>query len=267
MKTMFKFCSLYSGSSGNCLFVETPYTKLLIDAGESAKKIENALHNISVDIHDIDAILVTHEHSDHIKGLATLSKKFHLPVYANSETWDAMPEVLEKIQKEMKNLFSPNENFDIGDLRILPFFIPHDAANPCGFNIYYGDQKISIATDIGHMNSTIIKNLEGSSFILLESNYDPAILKCSKYPYSLKQRIAGPNGHLSNEAAGKTISYLLKSGLKNVMLGHLSKENNFPELAYQTVIDELCVQNFNENEIKIGIANRSSPSSVVNLEG
>ena len=264
---MFKFCSLYSGSSGNSLFIETPHTKLLIDAGESAKKIENALNSISVDIHDIDAILVTHEHSDHIKGLATLSKKFNLPVYANSETWDAMPEVLEKVQEGNQNLFSPNENFDIGELKILPFSIPHDVANPCGFNIYYGNQKISIATDIGHMNSAIIKNLEGSSFILLESNYDPAILRCSKYPYSLKQRIAGPNGHLSNEAAGKTISYLLKSGLKNVMLGHLSKENNFPELAYQTVVDELCVQNFNENEIKIGIANRSLPSSVVNLEG
>ena len=138
---MFKFCSLYSGSSGNSLFIETPHTKLLIDAGESAKKIENELNSISVDIHDIDAILVTHEHSDHIKGLATLSKKFNLPVYANSETWDAMPEVLEKVQEGNQNLFSPNENFDIGELKILPFSIPHDAANPCGFNIYYGNQK------------------------------------------------------------------------------------------------------------------------------
>ncbi len=263
---MFKFCSLYSGSSGNSLFIETPNTKILIDAGESAKKIETALNEIQVDVHDIDAILVTHEHSDHIKGLGTLTKKFHLPVYANRETWEAMPEVLAKVQEENKNLFHINENFDIGELKIRPFSIPHDAANPCGFNIYYNDQKISIATDIGHMNSKIIKNLEESSFILLESNYDPNILKCSRYPYSLKQRIAGPNGHLSNEAAGKTISYLMKCGLKNVMLGHLSKENNFPELAYKTVIDELCSQSFDENAIKIGIANRSMPSPVLNLE-
>ncbi len=263
---MFKFCSLYSGSSGNSLFVETPNTKILIDAGESAKKIELALNSINVSVQDIDAILVTHEHSDHIKGLGTLSKKFDLPIYANCETWDNMPEVIEKIHTENQNFFKINENFDIGDLQISPFSIPHDAANPCGFNICYGNQKISIATDLGHMDYKLIKNLEESSFILLEANYDPNVLKCSKYPYPLKQRIAGPNGHLSNEAAGKTISYLMKSGSKNVMLGHLSKESNFPELAYKTVIDELCMQNFNENNIKIGIANRSTPSTILNLE-
>jgi len=263
---MFKFCSLYSGSSGNSLFLETPNTKILIDAGESAKKIETALNSIDVNIKDIDAVLVTHEHSDHIKGLSTLSKKFQLPIYANKETWNAMPEITEKVEEKNQIFFNINENFDIGELKILPFSIPHDAANPCGFNIYSKNQKISIATDIGHMDNEIIKNLEGSSFILLESNYDPNILKCSKYPYSLKQRIAGPNGHLSNEAAGKTISYLMNYGLKNVMLGHLSKENNFPELAYKTVVEELCFKNLDENCIKIGVANRSTPSSILNLE-
>jgi len=263
---MFKFCSLYSGSSGNSLFLETPNTKILIDAGESAKKIETALNSIEVNIQDIDAILITHEHSDHVKGLGTLSKKFSLPVYANKETWEAMPEITQKIQEENQNLFDVNKNFAIGDLKILPFSIPHDAANPCGFNIYYKNQKISIATDLGHMDYKIIKHLEDSSFILLESNYDPNILKCSKYPYSLKQRIAGPNGHLSNEAAGKTISYLMNCGLKNVMLGHLSKENNFPELAYKTVVEELGLQNLNESSIRIGVANRSMPSPILNLE-
>ncbi len=263
---MFKFCSLYSGSSGNSLYVETPDTKILIDAGESAKKIETALNSINVSIKDIDAILVTHEHSDHIRGLHSLSKKFNLPIYANSETWEAMPEVSEQVSEPQKNLFVNGENFEIGNLKILPFSIPHDAANPCGFNICYEDQKISIATDLGHIDSKLIKNLEGSSFILLEANYDPNILKCSRYPYSLKQRIAGPNGHLSNEMAGKAISYLIHSGLNNVMLGHLSKENNFPELAYKTVVDELMSQNFDENNVKIGVASRSNPSPVLNLE-
>lgn len=190
---MFKFCSLYSGSSGNSLFVETSNTKVLIDAGESAKKIESALNSIEVDVSDIDAILVTHEHSDHIKGIGTLSKKFNIPVYANRETWEAMPEVSQKVIEENQNSFRVNENFEIGDLKVSPFSIPHDSANPCGFNIYYGNKKISIATDIGHMDAKIIKNLEESSFILLEANYDPNILKCSRYPYCLKQRIAGPN--------------------------------------------------------------------------
>lgn len=263
---MFNFCSLYSGSSGNSLFVETSNTKLLIDAGESSKKIESALNQLNVDANDIDAILVTHEHSDHIKGLSTLSKKFNIPIYANSETWDALPETKEKVKEENQKIFTINKKFDIGDLKIVPFSIPHDAANPCGFNIFYGNKKISVATDIGHMDTKLIKNLEESSFILLESNYDPNILKCSRYPYYLKERIAGPNGHLSNDAAGKTISYLLNFGLQSVMLGHLSKESNFPELAYKTVIDELCSKNFDENKIKIGIANRSAPSQILDLE-
>lgn len=263
---MFKFCSLYSGSSGNSLFIETNNTKILIDAGESAKKIEAALNQINVDANEIDAILVTHEHSDHIKGIATLSKKFNLPVYANQETWDAMPEIEEKIQQQNKILFNVDEQFDVGDLKVIPFSTPHDAANSCGFNILHNDNKISIATDLGHIDSKIIKKLEDSIFILLESNYDPNILSCSKYPYLLKKRIAGPNGHLSNEAAGKTIAHLLNSGLKSVMLGHLSKENNFPELAYKTVIDELCSQNFDENKVKIEVAKRSMPSSILDLE-
>ncbi len=262
---MLKFCSLYSGSSGNSLFVETPTTKLLIDAGESSKKIENALTNLNIDANNIDGILVTHEHIDHIKGLGTFAKKFNIPVYANKETWDAMPEITQKIEPSCQHNFIPYEKFDIGDFKILPFQIPHDAANPCGFNLFYGNQKISIATDLGHMDTKLIKYLEESEFVLLEANYDPNILKCSKYPYTLKQRIAGPNGHLSNEMAGKTISYLLKSGLSKVMLGHLSKENNFPELAYQTVVDELCNNNFDENKISISVANRHIPSNIVNI--
>ncbi len=262
---MLKFCSLYSGSSGNSLFVETPTTKLLIDAGESSKKIENALTNLNIDANNIDGILVTHEHIDHIKGLGTFAKKFNIPVYANKETWDAMPEITQKIEPSCQHNFIPYEKFDIGDFKILPFQIPHDAANPCGFNLFYGNQKISIATDLGHMDTKLIKYLEESEFVLLEANYDPNILKCSKYPYTLKQRIAGPNGHLSNEMAGKTISYLLKSGLSKVMLGHLSRENNFPELAYQTVVDELCNNNFDENKISISVANRHMPSNIVNI--
>ena len=262
---MLKFCSLYSGSSGNSLFVETPTTKLLIDAGESSKKIENALTNLNIDANNIDGILVTHEHIDHIKGLGTFAKKFNIPVYANKETWDAMPEVAQKIEPSCQNNFIPYEKFDIGDFKVLPFQIPHDAANPCGFNLFYGEQKISIATDLGHMDTKLIKYLEESEFVLLEANYDPNILKCSKYPYTLKQRIAGPNGHLSNEMAGKTISYLLKSGLSKVMLGHLSKENNFPELAYQTVVDELCNNNFDENKISVSVANRHMPTNIVNI--
>ena len=262
---MFNFCSLYSGSSGNSLFVETQNTKLLIDAGVSSKKIETALNDINIDPSTLDGILVTHEHIDHVQGLPTLSKKFDLPVFVNQETLDAMPKQKDKISENNIKTFKISDKFDIGDLEIKPFSIPHDAANPCGFNIWKNNKKISIATDIGHMTNPILKSLEESLFIMLEANYDPEVLRCSPYPFTLKSRIAGPTGHLPNEMAGKTISHLLKSGLKNAMLGHLSKQSNFPELAYKTVVDELISNNYNEDCISLSVASRDNHSKIITI--
>lgn len=263
---MLNFCSLYSGSSGNSLFVETQNTKLLIDAGVSSKKIEKALSEIEVEPSSLDGILITHEHSDHVQGLGTFSKKFNLPVFVNQETLDAMPKQKDKIASDNIKTFKIADKFSIGDLDIRPFSIPHDAANPCGFNIWNKDKKISIATDIGHMTNDILKQLEESLFVMLEANYDPEVLRCSSYPFPLKSRIAGPTGHLSNEIAGKTISYLLKSGLKNAMLGHLSKESNFPELAYQTVVDELIGNScFDDGNIGLSVASRDMHSELLQI--
>lgn len=262
---MFKFCSLYSGSSGNSLFVETDNTKILVDAGVSCKKIETALNDINIDPKSLDGILVTHEHIDHVQSLGSFSKKFDLPVFVNQETLDNMPKQKDKIADKNIKLFKVNDKFEIGDLIIKPFSIPHDAVNPCGFNIYNNNKKISIATDIGHMTNSILKNLEESLFVMLEANYDPEVLKCSPYPFSLKTRIAGPTGHLSNEIAGKTISYLIQSGLKTAMLGHLSKESNFPELAYQTVIDELISSN-NQDNLILNVASRDTHSKIIDIK-
>lgn len=262
---MLNFCSLYSGSSGNSLLVETENTKLLIDAGVSSKKIETALQDIHIEPSSIDGILVTHEHTDHVQGLGTISKKFDLPVFVNQETLDAMPKQKDKIASKNIKTFKVADKFTIGDLEIKPFSIPHDAANPCGFNIWKENKKISIATDIGQMTNSILKELEESLFILLEANYDPNVLRCSSYPFPLKNRIAGPTGHLSNEMAGKTISHLLKSGLKNAMLGHLSKESNFPELAYQTVIDELISSHYDENKLNLSVASRNLHSKLITI--
>ena len=239
---MFNFCSLYSGSSGNSLLVESENTKLLIDAGVSSKKIETALTNLNIDPASIDGILITHEHTDHVQGLGTFAKKFDLPVYVNQKTLDAMSKQKEKIsEKNIKNI-RIEEKFEIGDMQIKPFAIPHDAANPCGFNIFKDNKKISIATDIGHMTNGILKNLEDSIFVLLESNYDPEVLKFSRYPYILKSRIAGPNGHLP-------------------------KESNFPELAYKTVVDEIISNsNYNENSLKLSVASRDIPGTRCNFE-
>lgn len=263
---MLKFCSLYSGSSGNCLFVETANSRILIDAGMSCKKIEEALNSIDIDPFSINGILVTHEHTDHVKGISTISKKYDIPVYSTIETFEAMPLHTEKIQSKNINYIKTAEKFCINDVEILPFSIPHDAANPCGFNISNDNTQISIATDIGHMTNSILKHLESSKFILLESNYDTEVLKCCSYPFKLKSRIAGATGHLSNTMAGKTISYLVKNGnLNSAMLGHLSKESNFPELAYRTVIDEIICSHFEKNSLELSVANRNYPSKLINL--
>lgn len=262
---MLNFTSLYSGSTGNSLLVQTENTNILIDTGVSAKKIIDALTSFDININNIDAILVTHEHIDHVNSLGTLSSRYNIPVYANQKTWESMVKQREKISEKNQKLFNINEEFEINDLKINSFSIPHDAADPCGFNIYKDNKKISIATDIGHMNKEILSRLEGSDFLMLEANYDPEILKCCSYPYKLKTRISGPNGHLSNEMAGKTISHLLNTGLTKVMLGHLSKENNFPELAYKTVLDELISNNFDENNFQLNVANREGPGKTIEI--
>lgn len=262
---MLKFCSLYSGSSGNSLFVQTDKTKIIIDAGVSCKKIVNSLEELDINPSSIDGILVTHEHTDHVQSLATLSNKFQLPVFVNKQTLDAMPKQKDKLNMDNIHIFKSFDAFEINDLKIKPFKIPHDAANPCGFNIYADNKKISIATDMGHISKEVMKHLEDSIFVLLESNYDPEVLMCAPYPYSLKTRIASPTGHLPNEIAGETISHLLNSGLKQAVLGHLSKNSNMPELAYSTVIEKLNENNCNLDNFGLSVANRDCPSKIISI--
>jgi len=236
---MMRCCSLFSGSSGNSIYIEGNNTKILVDAGVSGKKIENSLSSLGTNLSDIDAILVTHEHSDHVSSVGYLSKKYDIPVFASELTWNGMESQLDKMNSQNRFSFHPDKLFEVGELDILPFKIPHDANEPCGFSIFGSGKKITIATDIGHMNKYLIENMSMSDLLLLESNHDIEMLKCGRYPWYLKQRILGSSGHLCNEMAGKTISYLAGSGMKNFFLGHLSAENNFPELAYQTVCNSL----------------------------
>ena len=165
---MLKFCSIFSGSSGNCLFIDSNHTKILIDSGVSCKKICEGLESIGNSITDIDAILVTHEHSDHVQSIGTVSQKFDIPVYANIETWNAMEKQKSKIAPNNIHTFENDKDFYLNDLLIHPFSTPHDAANPCGFNIHNGSKRLSIATDLGHMNNELISELYSSSFIFLE---------------------------------------------------------------------------------------------------
>lgn len=259
---MFKCGSLYSGSSGNSFFIQSDNTNILVDVGVSAKKITESLIELEHSIEKIDAILITHEHIDHTKGLSILSSKYNIPVYANQKTWDALSKHREKISPNNIKIFNNLEDFYIGELKISPFSVSHDAADPCGFNIYYNNKKISIATDIGQINENTLNSLKNSSFLFLESNYDPNILKMSSYPYLLKQRIAGNKGHMSNITAGKVLQQIADNNLRNVLLIHLSKENNFPELAYETVQEQL---NGLSNIPNIVVAPRNNPSQIFNV--
>lgn len=231
----------------------------------SARKTEEALDSIGEDIKRINAILVTHEHIDHIRSVGTLAKKYNIPVYATLGTWNGIDNEKSVIKIEDKNYFKTGEHFEIGELKVIPFSTSHDAMDSCGFSIECDGEKISIATDLGEVTNEVMNNLKQSKFVLLESNYEPEVLRYCSYPYVLKSRIASNTGHLANNVAGETIAKLVSTGVQNVMLGHLSKESNFPELAYKTVANELERSGINIEDIELNVANRLAPSKVVNL--
>jgi len=261
---MIKVCSLFSGSSGNCIFVSSSETAVLIDAGLSGRKIEKALESIGESFDRISAILVTHEHIDHIYGAGVLSRRYNIPVYANSETWEAMRPFLGKMAPGHIRCIDVGQPLEIGDIQVKSFPIPHDAACPVGYNLFIKDKKITIATDIGHINRGLLSNFEKSDMILLESNHDIEMLKTGPYPWPLKQRIMGDFGHLCNDMAGKVVAYLAEYGTKLFLLGHLSKENNFPELAYQTVCNALMQKKINPGkDIYLEVAHRDKASKVL----
>ncbi|MDO4530646.1 MAG: MBL fold metallo-hydrolase [Bacillota bacterium] len=230
-----EFCTIASGSSGNCTYIGSDHTKILIDAGISGKRIEEGLAELKLTGSDIDALFITHEHQDHIKGAGILSRRFDIPVFATAETWAAMEGALGKIAPSNKRIVYADEVCAVNDICVKPFAIPHDAAEPVGYCLLAGEKKITLATDIGHVTDTIRENLEGSDLLLLESNHDIAMVKKGSYPWHLKQRILGERGHLSNVAAGELLAEVTTGKLKYAFLGHLSEDNNDPHLAYETV--------------------------------
>lgn len=226
------FLSLVSGSSGNCSLISDGKTHLLVDCGLSAKKLEEALSKTKINPDDISAVLITHEHSDHIKGADVISRKYNLPVFATLKTHEYMN--LKSLSAGNIKYISSGMDFEIGSIGVCPFSIPHDAKDPVGYNFFFGEKKLSLATDIGKMTEDIMNNLKGSLAVLLESNHDVNMLKNGRYPAYLKRRILSDSGHLSNEDAAKTVLSLIESGTRHIMLGHLSQENNTPTLAYTT---------------------------------
>ncbi|QXM06968.1 MBL fold metallo-hydrolase [Crassaminicella indica] len=265
----FTFCSLASGSSGNCQYIESANTGLLIDAGLSGKKIYQSMEAIGKDMKNIRGILITHEHNDHIKGVGILSRRFNIPIYANNNTWKEMKNKIGKIDEENIRYFQTGEAFFIEDIKIKPYSISHDAIDPVGFSFYHDDAKVSIVTDTGYVPDTVKNEIQGSDLLMLEANHDVEMLKMGRYPWYLKKRVMSDQGHLSNETAGEIIAELMELNMpvKNILLGHLSKENNFPELAFETVKNILASKDIKIGlDIHIDLTYRDQVSSVYNIK-
>ena len=227
--------NLSSGSDGNLTYLESKGAKILIDAGLSCREIETRLSLLGILGSQIDAILITHEHSDHVRGVDIFASKFKTKVYAHLDNWGALEKKLQRISNFQKFQFT-SAPFQINDLTITSFKVPHDSACCVGFSIQHENKKISICTDLGTISDQILSNLYGSQLVYLEANHDIEMLKNNiNYSASLKQRILSSRGHLSNIASAQAIEKLFKNGTKRVVLSHLSKENNTPALALETV--------------------------------
>jgi len=259
------FCPLFSGSSGNAVFLEAGDVRLLIDAGLSGRTIEGALNAIGIDPASLNAILVTHEHSDHIKGVGVLSRKYRIPVYANDACWAAMEPCIGQVALGNIRVFRTESNFYIQDLNVLPFHTPHDSAEPVGYCFCHKGRKVSVMTDIGHVNERMLSVVEQSDLLLLEANHDVDMLKAGSYPYALKQRILSRNGHLSNEDAGLALCRLYDKGVNNVLLGHLSRENNNEALARLTIEQTLKQAQILDN-MHIAFARRDGPCGLYRMQ-
>lgn len=264
-----RMCSIASGSSGNCVYIGSDRTHLLVDTGISKKKVEEGLAHLELSGGDVSGLLITHEHADHIQGLGVFSRKYHIPIYATRGTIDGIlqsksvgaidPELFCEIQQDVP--------FTVNDLRIHPFGLSHDAAQPCGFRVEDARSSAAVATDMGCYDRNTVEALRGLDALLLEANHDIHMVEVGAYPYQLKQRILGERGHLSNETSGRLLCEILHDRMKYIMLGHLSKENNFEQLAYETVKLEVTLSDvpYKGEDLPMFVANRDGCSRVLEL--
>lgn len=264
---MLELCSIASGSSGNCICVGSDECHILIDAGISGKRIEQGLNAIDLDSKQIQGILVTHEHMDHIAGLGVMARRYALPMYATEGTIEAILNTnsVGKIDPQLFHTVVPEESFTVGNLTIKPIHISHDAADPVAYRITNGSQSCAVVTDLGTYDEVIVNQLQGLDLLLLEANHDIHMLETGIYPYPLKRRIMGDKGHLSNERSGQLLCELLHDNLTAVMLGHLSKENNYAELAYEAVRLEITMGDnpYKAGDFPLYVAKRDAVSPVL----
>ena len=252
---MYGFCPLASGSKGNCIYIGTKQAKILIDAGLSAKAIQQRLEAINVDIADIDAIVITHEHGDHIKGLRVLSCRKGIPVFTNSDTAKAIYHSLQECPKF--KIFTTGETFEFADMEIHPFSIQHDAVDPVAFVIQTGNLKLGFCADLGFATTLVGAHLRDCDYLYLEANHEPAMVHACNRPMVYKQRVLSRQGHLSNEQCAALLKEVAHEGLKHVHLAHLSSECNAPEKALNAAREAL------ESSTGVEVALQDKPSTLI----
>lgn len=264
-----RLCSIASGSGGNCIYAGSDHTHLLVDTGISKKRIEQGLNTLDVKGEELNGILITHEHIDHIQGLGVFSRKYEIPIYATHGTIEGIKNCksLGKMPEGLLHEIKVDQSLKLGDLTVHPFAISHDANEPSGYRIEQGDRSVAVATDIGIYDEYTVENLKNVNALVLEANHDIHMLEVGPYPYPLKRRVMGDKGHLSNELSGRLLCDILHDDLKQVVLGHLSKENNYPELAYETVKLEVTLGNnpYKGEEIPMMVAKRDEVSDIITV--
>jgi len=264
-----RLCSIASGSSGNCIYVGSDVTHLLIDVGISGKKTESGLRELDLSLKDIDGIFITHEHADHIAGLGVISRKYGIPMYATRKTIAAILGMgsLGAIDASLFQEIRADEKLIVKDLTVNPMRISHDAADPVAYRISHGRKRAAVITDLGKYDRYTVESLRGMDALVMEANHDIHMLQAGPYPYPLKQRILGERGHLSNEASGQLLSQLLHDKLQAVFLGHLSKENNLPELAFETVRVEVNMADtpYRAEDFRLAVAKRDEVSEIYHI--
>lgn len=264
------FCSIASGSSGNCIYIGSDSCSVLVDAGISCKRIVEGLKGIDRCLSDLGGILITHEHSDHIQGLGVLSRKAHIPIYGTAATLRQISRYspIGAVDPGLFRVIKADESFTVGDIRAVPFHISHDAADPVAYRLECGGKAAAVATDMGCYDDYTVGHLKDLDVALVESNHDVNMLEVGPYPYPLKRRIMSEKGHLSNEAAGHLLAEILSERTRAVYLGHLSKNNNYGALAYATVsteidADERC--QVRSTDLPIMVADRDHPMDMVTV--
>lgn len=263
-----EFFSIASGSSGNCVCIGTESGRFLVDAGISTKRIAAGLQTQWIQGEDIRGLFVTHEHSDHIKGLPVLVKKYRIPVYGTAETLRKIRATAQgaELPGELLHPIQAGETLRFDRLKVKAFSVPHDAANPVAYTFCENGTKIALATDLGYVDECILRQLRDANLLYIESNYDRNMLLVGIYPYPLKQRILGEYGHLSNDDSAAVVRSVLHENLKAVVLAHLSKENNYPELAYQTMENELRASwHYAGEPPRLLVARRDEPTEMITV--